>query len=176
MRRTIIVAINGDVAIGVQLRRLPLAAVVLDTRQRFESGSLDLLEPLTAGDAKAAMRLIVDALDAHHQRTIDLRDRSKSRAAEPEAKVPTQDLDQSLDDRLIPRFSHASRNDRRREVRSQVCVVLVQIGVVQMTFDDARLQAVRHGDVTDAAIILKHPPVAAEPVTALHVLGRPREQ
>ena len=47
------------------------------------------------------MGLIVDALNADHQRAIDLLDRGKSGAAEAEAKVATEDFDQSLDDRLI---------------------------------------------------------------------------
>src|SRR5258708_5957455 len=45
-----------------------------------------------------------------------------------------------------------------------------------MAFDDAGLQAIGNGDVTDAPIIFKHPPVTAEPVAAFHILRRPGEE
>ena len=117
MRGAVIIAIDGDVTVGVQLRRLPLAAVVLHAGQGLERGFLDLLEPLAARDAKAAVSLVVDALDAHHQRAIDLGDRGKSGATEAEPKVAAEDFDQSLRDRLILGLSHARRNDCRGEVR-----------------------------------------------------------
>src|SRR5271167_5260331 len=117
MRRAVIVAVDGDIAVGVQLRRLPLPAVVLRGWQGFERGFFDFLVPLAAGDAKAAVSLIVDALDADRERAIDLLDRGKSGAAEPEAKVPTQDLHQPFDDRLVLRLSDPRRNDRRTKMR-----------------------------------------------------------
>src|ERR1700731_4490269 len=110
MRPAVIVAVDGDVAIGVQLRRLPLAAVVLNSRQRLECGFLDLLEPFTSRNAKATVGLLVDALDADHQRAIDLGDRSKSGATKAEAKVATQDFYESFHDCLITGPSHARRN------------------------------------------------------------------
>src|ERR1700677_489140 len=117
MRSAVIVAIDGDITGGMQVRRLPLAAVVFHARQGFERGSLDLLEPFAAGDAKAAMGLVVDALDADHERPIDLGDRGKSGATEAEAKVADQDFYESLANCLITRFSHASRNDSRGKMR-----------------------------------------------------------
>src|SRR5271165_4300765 len=117
MRCAVIVAVDGDVTVGMQLRRLPLAAVVLDARRSFERGSLDLLEPFAARDTKATVGLVVDALDAHHQCAIDLGDRSKSGVAEAEAKVPTKDFDESLADRLILWLSDTSRNDSRGKMR-----------------------------------------------------------
>ena len=45
-----------------------------------------------------------------------------------------------------------------------------------MAFDDAGLQAVGNSDVTHAAVICKHPPMTAEPVTAFHVLRRPGKE
>src|SRR5580704_19426205 len=164
----VVIAIDSDVTVGVQLCRLPLAAVVFHTGQRLESGFLDLLEPFAAGDAEAAVRLVVDALDAHHQRAVDLGDRGKSGATEAEAKVAAKDLDEPLADRLIAWPPHTSRNDSRGKMRGQVRVVFVQIGIVQMAFDDAGLQAIGNGDVTYATIIRKHPPVTAEPVAAFH--------
>jgi hypothetical protein len=61
-------------------------------------------------------------------------------------------------------------------MRGQVRVVFVQIGIVQMAFDDAGFQAVGHSDVAGTTIIRKHPPMTAEPVTAFHVLRGPRKQ
>src|ERR1700704_3175835 len=107
MRSAVIVAVDGDVAIGVQLRRLPLAAVILNRRQRLECGFLDLLEPFTSRDAKATVGLLVDALDADHQRAIDLGGRSQSGATIPEAKVATQYFYQSFHDCLIAGPPHA---------------------------------------------------------------------
>src|SRR5271155_4452207 len=117
MRSAVIVTVNGDVAVRMQLRRFPLPAVVLHTGQRLERGPLDLLEALTARDAKAAVSLVVDALDAHHQSAVDLGDRGKSRAAEAEPEVAHQDFYESLANCLILRFSHACRNDCGGEVR-----------------------------------------------------------
>ena len=122
------------------------------------------------------MGLVVDALDAHHQRAIDLGDRGKSGATEAEPEVAAKDFDESLADRLILRLSDTSRNDSRGEVRGQVRVVFVQIGIVQMAFDDASLQAIGNSHVRHAAVLLIHPPVTAEPVAAFHVLRRPGEE
>ena len=176
MRCAVVIAIDRNVTVGVQLRRLPLPAVVFHTGQRLEGGFLDLLEPLAPGDAKAAVGLVVDALDAHHERAIDLLDRGKSGATEAEAKVAAKDLDESFADSLILRSSDTRRNDSGREVRGQIRVVFVQIRIVQMTFDDASSQAVGDGNVGYAAIPLIHPPVSAEPVTAFHILRRPGEE
>src|SRR5580698_1055164 len=111
MRSAVVIAVHGDVTVGVQLRRLPLAAVVFDAGQDLERCFLDLLEPLTPRDAEAAVSLVVDALDAHHQRAIDLSDRGKSRAAKAEPEVAHQDFYESLANCLILRFPHARRND-----------------------------------------------------------------
>src|ERR1700730_16420709 len=100
MRSAVIIAIDGNVTIRVQLRRLPLAAIVLNRRQSLECGLLDLLEPFASRDAKATVGLLVDALDADHQRAIDLGDRSKSGATKTEAKVATQDFYESFHDCL----------------------------------------------------------------------------
>src|ERR1700724_1777667 len=100
MRSAVVVAVDGDVAIGVQLPRFPLAAVILNRRQSLECGFLDLLEPFPSRDAKATVGLLVDALDADHQRAIELGDGSKPRATKTEAKVATQDFDQSFHDCL----------------------------------------------------------------------------
>src|ERR1700722_8164581 len=113
MRGAVVIAIDGDVTVGVQLRRLPFPAVVLRAGQRFERGSLDLLEALAAGDTKASVGLVVDALDANHQRTIDLGDRSKSGATEAEPEVAGEDFHPSLCDCLIAGPPHACRNDSR---------------------------------------------------------------
>src|SRR5579863_5255314 len=113
MRGAVVIAIDGDVTVGMQLRCFPLAAVVLRAGRRFERGSLDLLEPFAAGDTKAAVGLVVDALDAHHQSTIDLGDRGKSGATEAEPEVTGEDFHEPLGDRFITRFSHARRNDCR---------------------------------------------------------------
>jgi hypothetical protein len=47
MRSAVIIAVDGDVTIGVQRRRLPLTAIILNRRQGLECGFLDLLEPFT---------------------------------------------------------------------------------------------------------------------------------
>jgi hypothetical protein len=120
--------------------------------------------------------LVVDALDAHHQRAIDLGDRRKSGATEAEPEVAGEDFHQSFRDCLIAGPPHACRNNCRGKMCGQVRVVFVQIGIVQMAFDDAGLQAVGHSDVTDTTIIRKHPPMTAEPVTAFHVLRCPGKQ
>jgi hypothetical protein len=96
MRSAVVIAIDGEVTVGVQLRRFPLAAVVFHTGQGLESGFLDLLEPFAPRDAKAAVGLVVDALDADHERAIDLLDRGKSGATKAEAKVAAKDLDESF--------------------------------------------------------------------------------
>src|SRR5450631_4326748 len=111
MRGAVVIAIDGDVTVGVQLRRLPLPAVVFHAGQGLEGGFLDLLEALAAGDTKASVSLVVDALDAHHQGSVDLRDRGKSGATEAEPEVAHQDFYESLANCLILRFSHACRND-----------------------------------------------------------------
>src|SRR6267154_6264893 len=117
MRGAVVIAIDGDVTVGVQLRRLPFPAVVFHAGQGLERSFLDLLEPLAAGDTKAAVGLVVDALDADHQRTIDLGDRGKSGATEAEPEVAGKDFYQSLRDRLILWPSDTSRNDCRRKMR-----------------------------------------------------------
>ena len=64
------------------------------------------------------MGLVVDALDARHQCSIDLGDRGKSRASGAEPKVAGEDFrDQSLRDSFILGFSHACRNNGCGEVR-----------------------------------------------------------
>ena len=137
MRGAVVVALDGDVAVGVQLRRLPFPAVDFHAGQRLERGFLDRLEALAARDAKAAVASIVDALDAHHQRPIDLGDRGKAGATVAEAQVAHEDFDQSLRDGFILRLSGTRRNDRRGEMRGQVRVVWVQIRIVQMAFEHA---------------------------------------
>src|SRR6267154_2345003 len=111
MRAAVIVSVHGDVTVGVQLRRLPLAAVILRAGQGLERIFLDLLEPLAAGDTKAAVSLVVDALDAHRQCSIDLGDRGKSGATKAEPEVAHQDFYESLANCLILRLSDTSRND-----------------------------------------------------------------
>src|SRR5450759_5177731 len=101
MRGAVVIAIDGDITIGVQLRRLPFPAVVFHAGQGLEGGFLDLLEALAAGDTKASVSLVVDSLDAHHQRAIDLGDRRKSRTTEAEPEVTREDFHQSLRDGLI---------------------------------------------------------------------------
>src|ERR1039457_6961900 len=101
MRCAVVIAVHGEVTVGVQLRRLPLPAVVFHTGQRLESGFLDLLEPFTAGDAKATVGLVVDALDAHHQCAIDLGDRRKSGATKAEPEGAGEDFHESLCDCFI---------------------------------------------------------------------------
>ena len=64
-----------------------------------------------------------------------------------EAEVATEDFYESLDDRLILRLSDPRRNDGRREVRGHVRVVFIQIGIVQVTFDDPLPQTIGHRDV-----------------------------
>src|ERR1017187_2612764 len=176
MRCAVIITVHGEVTVRVQLRRLPLPAVVFHARQGLERGSLDLLEALAARDAKATVGLVVDALDAHHQRSIDLGNRRKSGATKAEPEVAGEDFHESLCDCFIAWAPHTSRNDSRGKMSGYVRVVFVQIRIVQMAFDDAGLQAVGNGDVTDATVIFKHPPVTAEPVTAFHVLGRPGKE
>jgi hypothetical protein len=61
-------------------------------------------------------------------------------------------------------------------VLAELRVAGVQIRIVQVTLEHALLQAVRHGHVRDAAVEGEHAPMTAEPVAALHVLGRPGEQ
>ena len=161
VRCAVVVAIDVDVAVGVQLRRLPLPAVVLHAGQRLECGFLDRLEALAARDAKAAVALIVDALDADHERAIDLLDGGESGAPIAEAHVAHQDFDQPFDDRLILRFSETRRNDCGGEVRGQMRVVLVQIRIVQMALDDTLLQAIRHRHVRHATVVGKHAPMSS---------------
>src|ERR1700675_981267 len=91
MRGAVVIAIDGDVTVGVQLRRLPFPAVVFHAGQGLERSFLDLLEPLAAGDTKASVGLIVDALNTDSKRTIDL-DRSKSGATEAEPEVTGEDF------------------------------------------------------------------------------------
>src|ERR1022692_4016417 len=123
MRGAVVIAIDGDVTIGVQLRRLPLAAVVFHAGQGLERSFLDLLEPLAAGDTKAAVGLVVDAFDAHHQRTIDLGDWGKSGATEAEPEVAGENFDESLCDCLIAGPPYACRNNCRGKMCGQVRVV-----------------------------------------------------
>src|ERR1700728_4103948 len=120
MRGAVVIAIDGDVTVGVQLRRLPFPAVVFHTGQGLEGGFLDLLEPLAAGDTKASAGLVVDALDAHHQSTIDLGDRGNPGATEADPEVTGEDFPQSLCDGLILRLSDTSRNDCRGKMCGQV--------------------------------------------------------
>src|ERR1700681_851468 len=108
MRGAVVVAIDGDVTVGVQLRSLPFPAVVFHAGQGLERSFLDLLEALATGDTKAAVSLVVDALDANHQRSIDLGDRSKPGATEAEPEVAHQDFYESLANCLIL-LSHARR-------------------------------------------------------------------
>ena len=78
MRRAVVIALHGDEAIGMELRFLPLATIVLGSGQRLECGLLDRLEAFAARDTKATMPLVIDPLDAYHQRSIDLGDGGKS--------------------------------------------------------------------------------------------------
>ena len=79
VRGAVVVALDGDVAVGVQLRRpstprrrtprwataLSAAFSIFSKRSRRET-------------PKRRWRLVIDALDAHHQRAVDLGDRGKS--------------------------------------------------------------------------------------------------
>src|ERR1700677_2610179 len=128
MRGAVVIAIDDEVTVGMQLRRLPLPAVVLHAGQGLERSFLDLLEPLAAGDTKASVSLVVDALDAYHQCAIDLGDGGKSGATKAEPEVATEDFHEPFGDRLILRFSDTSRNDCCGKMCGQVRIVFVQIG------------------------------------------------
>src|SRR5665213_1292310 len=117
MRCAVIITVHGEVTVRVQLRRLPLPAIVFRARQGLERGFLDLLEALAARDTKAAMGLVGDALDAHHQRSIDLGDRRKSGATKAEPEVAGEDFHEPFSDRIILRLSDKSRNDCRIKMR-----------------------------------------------------------
>lgn len=93
-----------------------------------------------------------------------------------EAEVATEDFYESLDDRLILRLSDPRRNDGRGKMRGHVRVVFVQIGIVQVTFDDPLSQTIGHRDVGHAVVMSKHASMAGDPVATLHVLGRPGKQ
>src|SRR5882672_315482 len=116
MRGAVVIAIDGDVTVGVQLRRLPFPAVVFHAGQGLERSFLDLLEALAAGDTKASVGLVVDAFDTDHQRTIDLGDRRKSGATKAEPEVAHQDFYESLANCLILWLSDARRDDCRRKM------------------------------------------------------------
>src|ERR1022692_2771348 len=72
--RAVIVALEVDVAVGMELCVLPLPTLHVPDRQGLEGGFLQRLEALAARDAKARMATIVNALDAFGQRPVDLRD------------------------------------------------------------------------------------------------------
>ena len=78
IRCAVVIAFHGDEAVRMQLRLLPLATIVLGGGQRLECGLLDRLEAFATRDTKATMPLIIDPLDAHHERSIDLGDGGES--------------------------------------------------------------------------------------------------
>ena len=73
MRGAVVVALDADVTVGVQFCVLPLPAVEVALRQRFQRDSLQRLEALAARDAKARVTPIIDALGAFLERLVDLR-------------------------------------------------------------------------------------------------------
>src|SRR5260370_22657767 len=101
VRCAVVIAFDRDEAIGVKLRLLPLAPFVLGRGQRLERRLLDRFEAFAARDAKATMPLAIDPLEAYHERSSDLGAGGKSSAPKADAKVATQDLYHTLDDRLI---------------------------------------------------------------------------
>ena len=100
VRGAVIVALDVDVAVGVQLGVLPFPAVHAPDRQRLECGFLQRLEALAARDAEARVASIIDALDTLAERPVDLAQGSEALAPVAEAHVAHQDFDQSFDDRL----------------------------------------------------------------------------
>src|SRR5450631_1228507 len=176
VRGAVIIALDAEITIGMQRRLFPFATVELGLRQRFEGDFLQCLEALTARDTKAGMAPIIDPLHALSERLIDLRKRRKGRAPIPEALIAHEYFHRAFDDRLVLWMIRARGHDGGRKMRTERGIARVQIGVVQMAFQDALLQAVRHRHVAHPAVEGEHAPVTAEPVAALHVLGRPREQ
>jgi len=85
MRGTVVIALDADIAVGVQLCFLPFPTVEVRLGQRFERAPLERLEAIAARDTKTRMTPIIDALDSLLERLIDLRERGESRApiAEP---------------------------------------------------------------------------------------------
>ena len=73
VRGAVVVALDIDVAVGVQLGVFPFREVYVPDRQRFERALLHGLEALAARDAKARVTAIVNALDALSQSLVDLK-------------------------------------------------------------------------------------------------------
>jgi len=90
-----------------------------------------------------------------------------------EAHVAHQDFDEALDDGFILGLLRPRRDHGGFELRGELGVPGVEVGVVQMALEHALLQAVGDRHVRHAAEIGEHAPMAREPVAALHVLGRP---
>src|SRR5437016_6057082 len=101
VRGAVVVALDGDIAVGVQFGFLPVPAVHIPDRQRLEGRFLQRLEALAARDAKARVAPIIDALDTLGQGAVDLRYGREAMAPIAEAHVAHQDFYQSLDDGFI---------------------------------------------------------------------------
>ena len=92
MRGTVVVALEVDIAVGMELRLFPFCAVNISDRQRLERGLLDRLEALASGDGKARVTAIIDAFDALGERLVDLRYGGKPPAPIPEAPPVTTNV------------------------------------------------------------------------------------
>ena len=101
VRCAVIVAIDADVAVSMQLRFFPLAAVELDLRKRLQRRSFQRFEAIAPRDAEAGVAPIIDPLDALIERLVNLRQRGQPRSSIAEALVAHQQFHTILDQRLI---------------------------------------------------------------------------
>jgi hypothetical protein len=101
VRGAVVIPVDVHVAVRVQCRLFPFAAVEVSERQRLERGFLDRLEALAARDPEARVATLIDLLHAVGQCAVDLRQGGEAAPPIAEARVAHEDIDQSLDDGFI---------------------------------------------------------------------------
>ena len=113
VRCAVVVTVDSDVAVGVELRRLPLPTVIHNARQALQSGSLDLLER-SRRERESGGGLVVDSLTHTISARLIVdrgnRERRKRNRKNGKGFLPV------LCDCFIARPPHTSGNDSRAKM------------------------------------------------------------
>ena len=175
VRSGVKVLVHMHGAVGMKIRVFPLTDVIGLKGEWPESGLFQAHKALFARDLEARVDLAVDPSDGFSKCVVDIAQAREDPAAVDEPEIAHQDAHRVLDQRFVFRLFGSGRHDRRSVVRDELHVVLVQIRIVAMRFDDAVFQAVGNDDRGHAAVKLKHASMGIEPVGFFLVFVSHRE-
>src|SRR3569833_66657 len=139
MRGAVIVALDVYITVRMQGGVLPVRALKVPDRQRFESGFLERFEAFAARDAEAGVATCINTLDTRAEGLVDLGEGSEARMSIAEARIAHQDFHQSFDDRFILGMIRTRWDHRGGELTSQLRISGVQVWIVQVALEHALL-------------------------------------